>query len=375
MQFFEEMKEYVGFDQTDAQHLSDLRPVVRPHFEEIVDHFYESLLDNERTRNVFSGQEQLERLHRTLQEWLEEVFSGPYDEDYYRSRRTIGTVHVEVGLLPRFMFGAMNLIRSKLLEILDDADRSISEAISVERILDLELSIMVQSYWDTVMEQKFEVPATLATGLAHEIRNPLNTLNLQMTLLRRRISELDDGLQEEEFEPILESVENDIDRIRTLTKDITNYAKPLELDPGWHSTAAFANEIAEPYEASLASLGIELEIDFDEDDEFWGDIPRLQQAFANLIQNSVEAIDGDGRVAIEIRTSGEGAKLTIEDDGEGIPSEQVYDIFEMFHTTRASGTGMGLPIVRKIVNAHDGSIEVGSEPGQGTRFTIYLPFP
>lgn len=374
MHFFREIKDYVGFDETDADRLEDLHPVVEPHFDRIVEHFYDSLMANPRTRGVFEDEQQIDRLRGTLHEWLDEVFTGPYGDSYYQSRRKIGHVHVEVGLEPRFMFGAMNLVRSELMRILDDADRSIGDALSVGRILDLELTVMTQAYWDTLMEQKLEVPVALATGLAHEIRNPLNTLKLQMTLLRRRANELDDNA-EETFEPIIESVENELQRIRGLTNDITDFAKPIQLDTGWHPIASLVDELEGAYRASLATLEIEFEIDYDPDDRIWCDVDRLNQALINLIQNAVQAIEGEGRIGIDIETDDEGARIFVDDTGEGIPADEKYAIFDMFHTTKASGTGLGLPIVRKIVDAHGGTIEVESDPGEGTTFTIYLPFP
>ncbi|MFB6374942.1 MAG: PAS domain-containing sensor histidine kinase, partial [Bradymonadaceae bacterium] len=231
-----------------------------------------------------------------------------------------------------------------------------------------------QAYWDKLMEQKLEVPVALATGLAHEIRNPLNTLKLQMTLLRRRANELDDSA-EETFEPIIESVENELQRIRGLTNDITDFAKPIELDAGWHDIESLVDELNGAYAASLETLEIDFQIDYEPDDQIWCDIDRLNQALINLIQNAVQAIDGQGRIRIEIATDDEGARLVVDDDGCGIPPDDQYAIFDMFHTTKASGTGLGLPIVRKIVDGHDGTVEVDSEPGDGTRFTIYLPFP
>ncbi len=200
MNLFDEIKSYVGFTDVDAERLEQLRPVVEPYFEEVVEQFYDRLMEHPRARNVFTGPEQIERLRQSLQEWLYGVFGGTYDQAYFEKRKRIGRAHVEVGLLPQFMFGAMNLIRNQFLEILfgearDDVAGVFEETEdpgpvavgSVDKILDIELTIMVQSYLDELMQQKLEIPAALATGLAHEVRNPLNSIGLQMTLLERRL--------------------------------------------------------------------------------------------------------------------------------------------------------------------------------------------
>ncbi|MFU8805188.1 MAG: protoglobin domain-containing protein, partial [Bradymonadaceae bacterium] len=190
MHFFEEIKEYVGFTEDDARRLQELRPKLEPFFVPTVNAFYEALNKNPRARGVFVGPEQIARLRVSLIKWLGELFEGPYDEAYCARRVLIGEVHVNVGLLPQFMFGAMNLIRIELVkaitEVLPENERC-EYLISVERILDIDLTLMVQSYWDTLMRLKLQIPAALATGLAHEIRNPLNAIGLQMTLLERKL--------------------------------------------------------------------------------------------------------------------------------------------------------------------------------------------
>lgn len=380
MHFFDEMKEYVDFDDEDAERLRDLQPVVSPHFEDVVDGFYDALLNNSHTREVFADDEQLDRLRNSLHEWLEEVFGGTYDADYYEKRRRIGAVHVRVGLPPRFMFGAMNLVRTDLMDILHDEEAEPADEAAVERILDLDLTVMTQAYWDEVIDRKVESASTLATGLAHEIRNPLNTIGLQLTLLERRTTDLcaGDGEvcdAEDEIQPIIDSLRNEIQRIRSLTNDITDFAQPLELNAAWHSVEDIFDELLGAYEASLETLDIELTVDHRDDLEVWCDADRLKQALINLIQNSVQAIENEGEIELGATEGNYGTTLWVEDDGEGIDPDEEYKLFDLFFTTKASGTGLGLPIVRKVVDAHEGSIDVQSEPGEGTRFTLHLPEP
>ena len=387
MFFFKELKDYIGFSDVDAECLIKLHPVVEPRFDDIVAHFYDSLQSNRRTRDVFSGPEQLERLGRSLRQWLDEVFSGPYDEAYFRRRQHVGRVHVDVGVQPQFMFGAMNLIRIDLVRAIFAADDQLDELVgetrqqcieSIERILDLELTIMTQAYWDKLMEMKLEIPSALATGLAHEIRNPLNTMGLQLTLLDRRIGDLtkDDEEAEGRITPIVEALRSELERIRTLTSEIMDFAKPVEVSPVWQDATELLEELERLHAPTLETSGIHLSTRLEGPPRIWCDMDRMRQVLVNLLTNAVEAIgDEGGDIEVVIENAEYGTTMTVTDTGEGMAPALTYRVFDLFFTTKAGGTGIGLPIIKKIVEAHGGSIDVSSKPGQGTKFSVFLPRP
>lgn len=386
MHFFKEIKDYIGFSEQDAACLQALGPVIDPYFEAIGRHFYHSLQKNPRTRDVFTGPEQIERLCKSLQQWLVEVFEGPYDDAYFRRRQHVGRVHVDVGLQPQFMFGAMDIIRIDLIRAVYEQSERIGEELgrteqecieSIQRILDLELTIMTQAFWDKLMEMKLEIPSALATGLAHEIRNPLNTMGLQLTLLDRRmrdISEVAEGA-EERVSPILDALRSELERIRTLTSEIMDFAKPVEISPAWHDASDLLDELQRVHGPTLETSNIGLHTHLEGDTLIWCDIDRMRQVLVNLLTNAVEAIDEDGRIEVRVENADYGTALSVEDDGEGMTPSLKYRIFDLFFTTKAGGTGIGLPIIKKIVEAHGGSIDVASQPGRGTKFTVFLPRP
>lgn len=378
MIFFMEIMEYVGFTDEDAAALSHCRDVVRPHFGRIVAAFYDALSFNSRTRQVFEGPDQVERLRKTLHRWLEELFTGPYDERYFEQRLRIGKVHVNVGLLPHFMFGAMNIIRREMMEILATAeplaDRRTHCAAALEKILDIELTIMLQSYWDTMMELKLQVPVALASGLAHEIRNPLNAINLNITLLERRMRQQGEDA-EAASGPVLEVIRSEIRRIRGLTSDIMDFAKPIDISPGWHNIPQFLAELDAMHGPTLEASELTMEAKLQGDAMMWCDLDRLRQVFVNLITNAVEAMNPGGKITLTFQSEARRTRIYIADTGEGMAPGSQYKVFDLFYTTKVQGTGLGLPIVRKIIEAHGGWIEIQSRQGVGTTFVITLPRP
>lgn len=378
MIFFVEIMEYVGFTDEDAAALSRCREVVRPHFGRIVSSFYDALSFNSRTRQVFEGPEQVERLRKTLYRWLEELFTGPYDEHYFEQRLRIGKVHVNVGLLPHFMFGAMNIIRREIMEILATAEPLAAErthcAAALEKILDIELTIMLQSYWDTMMELKLQVPVALASGLAHEIRNPLNAINLNITLLERRLRQKGDEA-EAASNPVLEVIRSEIRRIRSLTSDIMDFAKPIDISPEWHNIPQFLAELNAIHGPTLEASELTMESKLVGDAMMWCDLDRLRQVFVNLITNAVEAMSPGGKITLTFQNEARRTRIYVADTGEGMTPGSQYKVFDLFYTTKVQGTGLGLPIVRKIIEAHGGWIEIQSRQGVGTTFVITLPRP
>lgn len=372
--FIDELKAYIGLTERDEELVRDCAEVVEPHFETIVASFYEALTANPRTQSVFDGPEQVARLRSTLKRWLQDVFRGDYDEEYVIRHARIGRVHVDVGLLPHFMFGAMNIIRRGIFEVLYDwEDLTFAHVAAIERALDMELTLMVESYWEHAMDQRLRMPQALASGIAHEIRNPLNSIGLNLTLLERRLNRLESN---GDSVPILEALRSEVRRISNLTTEIIDFAKPVELQCTWYKAKDLLEEISTMHGPTLEASNIELSTLFEgEPPQLWCDVDRLRQALLNLLQNAVEAIEGPGAIELKIKNYSTGTSIYVRDSGEGMPAEVRHQVFQLFFTSKPGGTGLGLPIVRSIVEAHGGQIDVRSRVGEGTTFVIHIPRP
>jgi PAS domain S-box-containing protein len=145
---FDEMKRYVRFAEEDARALLDFREHAEGHFDHIASEFYERVREHEGAHKVFTGEEQVERLKRSLVGWMRRVCTGPHDEAYFEETSKIGRIHVRVGLPQHYMFTAMALIRVALERIADETmgERAAAARESVGRALDLELAIMLEAY-------------------------------------------------------------------------------------------------------------------------------------------------------------------------------------------------------------------------------------
>jgi signal transduction histidine kinase len=366
----------MSFDDDDLRRIIELRPCIEPDYSKIVDSFYTALNANPRTKAVFTGPEQVERLRVTLHRWLEDIFSGTYDQAYFKRHQRIGKRHVEVGLLPHFVFGAMNVIRSHVTLIILECDHleepHHNYLQSVNRILDIELTILLQSYWDSMMAMKLKVPAALASGLAHEIRNPLNAIALNLTLLERKMN----GDATETSQAIIGAVRNEVQRITNMTSEIMDFAKPFEIHRGWESVQELLRGITLTLGPTMEASNIEFIVNVeDSTDDIFCDADRLKQALLNLLTNAAEAVGDEGTIQLTVTNRPSGTEISVTDSGEGMTPAMQFRAFDLFFTSKATGTGLGLPIVKKIVVAHDGAINIHSQPGSGTTFTIYLPRP
>lgn len=375
MQPFDELIEYIGFGSADIERLRELGPLLKPHMASVVDTFHEAVEANGQTRSILEGQEHLDGLRRSLTHWLSSLFVGPYDAQYFEGRRRIGRMHVAVGMQPHFLFGAMNVMRSQLtaLVLAEELDDTAATLSSVNKILDIELTVMLQTYWDDVMESKLQMPAALAAGVAHEIRNPLNAIGLQLTLLDRKLRAVDGVGQS--VNNVIETVRRELGRLGGLTNEIIDFSKPIELRKSWVEPTELIAKIEEIHGPSMAMMGVSFDTTLVGQGGVHCDAGRLHQVLVNLLTNAIDALDGrdDGRIDLAFETRPRSTIIQVRDNGQGMGTTS--RVFDIFYTTKASGTGMGLAVVRKIIEAHGGMVRVKSRPNRGTTFTLYLPRP
>jgi signal transduction histidine kinase len=207
----------------------------------------------------------------------------------------------------------------------------------------------------------------LSAVVAHEVRNPLGVIFNSIGSLRRLVRPAGDAKM------LFDIVEEEADRLNRIVGDLLDFARPSqpELRPE-HLDHVVEDAVA----AALAQRGGRVEIVRDLDPSVPPvamDARLVRQAVLNVAVNAVQAMPRGGRLILRTRREGDGAVLEIEDTGVGIPEEVRSRMFEPFFTTKASGTGLGLAVVKRIVEGHGGAVAVRSTPGVGTVFALRFP--
>jgi PAS domain S-box-containing protein len=211
---------------------------------------------------------------------------------------------------------------------------------------------------------------TTAAVFAHEIGNPLNGLStsLQLAEALLRKSDTPNPLILE----TLQAASQEVQRLGSLLKDYRSFARPLHLNLEATDLRRAVQEVLMPSMRSYRDSGIEVNVQFSEDFPLIRvDKERIKQVVLNLCKNAVEAMPGGGVLTFKAYQLNDQVILEISDTGTGIPDG--IDVFQLFKTTKAEGTGLGLPIVQQIVSEHRGTVECFSEPGKGATFRISLP--
>jgi signal transduction histidine kinase len=213
---------------------------------------------------------------------------------------------------------------------------------------------------------------TLTAGLSHEIKNPLNAMALQLTVVRRRIRKLAPELQPALDEPIL-LVEEEVRRLNGILEEFLEFARPRALVPESLDLAELLGRVASLLAPQAERGGVSLEQRWSSPLALVGDGGRLQQAIMNLVLNAIQATPAGGRVRMAALAQAQELELSVDDSGPGIAPELRTRIFEPFFTTRPGGTGLGLPFVHRTVAQHGGSIDVEPSELGGARLVVRLP--
>jgi nitrogen fixation/metabolism regulation signal transduction histidine kinase len=223
--------------------------------------------------------------------------------------------------------------------------------------------------------EKGAVVGRLAAAIAHEIRNPLNYINLTLDHLRSSFAPADES-KRETFVRLADQLKAEVARINRHITDFLKYSRPSKLELQPVDVRVEAEDSLRIVEAQAEERGIKMTI------EQAGELPpvmadreALRSVLTNLVINAVEAIDGEGgNVSIKLsEADANSVKVEVVDSGCGISGQDISKVFEPYFSTKETGTGLGLAIVKKAVDDHCGTISVSSSEGSGTTFTIILP--
>jgi two-component system nitrogen regulation sensor histidine kinase GlnL len=221
----------------------------------------------------------------------------------------------------------------------------------------------------------------MAAAIAHEVKNPLAGIEVMAGILKRQLTESEDA------QSILRDIIKEAKMANAIVVEVLDFVRPIRLQVERVSLADVVHDAISMAESHVPRGKVHLAVELREDlAPIQGDPHQLRQLFTNLLTNAFEALNGAGHVrlsALQVSPDEEtGAadaqavpmiQVEVTDDGPGMPADVMERIFSPFFTTKPQGSGLGLAIVRKIVDAHDGRIDVSAQPNGGTRFRVTLP--
>jgi len=231
-----------------------------------------------------------------------------------------------------------------------------------------------EQLYENLREQYNEL-AALAGSLAHEIKNPLSVIRMNMDLLAEDLK-LGDSPRESRVHRKVDMVQQKCTRLENLLNDFLRFARlrDLEFRPG--NLNDVVTRVLALFDAQARESGIEVCPYLDPSlPGIMMNAQTLEAAILNLVKNAFEAMSRGGRLTARTFVTTKGVAFDLIDDGPGIDDKTAMKMFEPFFTTKSGGSGLGLPTARKIIEAHGGTIDVQSTVGRGTKFTLEFPVP
>jgi len=215
-------------------------------------------------------------------------------------------------------------------------------------------------------QERLATIGKIAGGMAHELRNPLGALSNSLYMLNSKLADSDDMVKKH-----LDIAKKMLDRSLAIVSNLLDFAMNRQPQRELVNIDNLLDEIM-----SRVSIGEEIEVNRSVQPDaraMFIDPGLMQVALKNIIQNAIEAMPGGGRLGITVHRDEDAIVYEITDSGIGIPSENIEKIFDPFYSTKSYGIGLGLPIAKEIIEKHGGTIEVKSENGKGSIFTIHMP--
>lgn len=215
--------------------------------------------------------------------------------------------------------------------------------------------------------------SNLAAGVAHEVRNPLNSISITIQRLQLEFTPAEEEI--EEYQALTKVMKNEVDRINKIITDFLGFSKPFTPKRAVFSITEFLEESLILFMAEAKEKKVAVAKQFNHhSDEFFGDREKLTQVLLNILHNALEANEEGSRMVLNSKVSKNGNwSFQVEDEGEKISQEKLNRVFDIYYTTKQNGTGLGLYISRKIITAHHGTIELVPNSPKGVISKVELP--
>jgi PAS domain S-box-containing protein len=246
-----------------------------------------------------------------------------------------------------------------------DAERTMGTMVLLKDLESIKTLRSLVSY-----SAKLAALGRLTSGVAHEVKNPLNAMTIHLELLRERLGSSADGVREN-----LEVIGSEIKRLDRAVQGFLKFMRPQELALAPVNLNELLRGLGALLQPEWQAVGVRFDLKLDPGlYPITADEELLRQAFLNILLNACQAMPDGGTIRVATALEqGECVRVTISDEGTGIQSEDLDKIFRLYYTTKPEGSGIGLSMVYRIIQLHDGSIDVTSEVGQGTTLTVQLP--
>ncbi len=295
-----------------------------------------------------------------------------------------------------FVFGlglilavSLSLMYTKPIHRVVDAARSVAAGdLSAELRTDRrdeigELTNAVQYMIEKLREQRaneeklretehLSAVAQLARGIAHEIRNPLNFISLSIDHLRKKFSPAGSA-EKEQFDSLISTIKQEIQRLNNLVQDFLDYGKSLRLNRRLTDLSALVRDVITLVSAKAEKDGITIELRDEGIPTMFLDPELIKTCVFNVVINAFEAMPKGGTITVTLKQTGDKATVIIEDSGIGVSRENVPKIFDPFFSTKKMGLGLGLAMTNRVIEEHGGKVDFQSVEGKGSRVTLSLP--
>lgn len=227
---------------------------------------------------------------------------------------------------------------------------------------------------ESIESERLKALTLLAAGVAHEIGNPLNAVTIHLQLMERELAGLADGAARDELKELVEVSKREVHRLDRIITQFLRAIRPSMPDRKPVQMERLLEETLELLRHEIENRRILVETEKpDSLPAVPADEIQVKQAFFNLIKNALQAMDDGGILKISMDVSPRFVSICFSDNGPGITPENLGAIYEPYHTTKATGSGLGLMIVQRILRDHGGEIEISSTPERGTAFTLHFP--